>query len=395
MQRILIVTDYYLPGYKGGGPVRTISNTVEWLGDEFAFYVLAGDRDFKDSQPYSGVRPGEWTPVGKAQVRYLTPDERRFGALGRVIAGTGYDLLYVNSFFAPMCAKTVLLHGLRRIPRDRPLLLNPRGEFNPGSLGHKGLKKRAYLTLIHALNLAGDIHWQAASEGELANIRREFPGLRRDPARGMVVPNLPRRLDGEPPAPAVREPGQPLRIAFLSRVARTKNLHYALQVLADVRSPVQFDIYGPREDPAYWDECQALMAALPGHVQAAYRGEVTPEAVVETLSAYHLFYLPTRGESYGHVIWEALYAGCLPLISDRTPWTLDGIGWTLPLDEPARFGAAIDAAAQFTPDEQRQRARSAQELARQSARPAAVLDANRAMFRALLGGAAGSTHKDG
>ena len=29
---ILVIIDYYLPGYRTSGPVRTTSNMVEWLG---------------------------------------------------------------------------------------------------------------------------------------------------------------------------------------------------------------------------------------------------------------------------------------------------------------------------------------------------------------------------
>lgn len=393
MPRILIITDYYLPGYKGGGPVRTLSNTVDWLGDEFDFYLLAGDRDFKDSQPYPGVRPGEWMPVGQAQVRYLSPDERRFGALGKIIAGTDYDLLYVNSFFAPMCAKTVLLHGLRRIPQDRPLLLAPRNEFFPAALSLKAWKKRPYLTAIKALGLARRIVWQATSPYEATTIRRHFPA-----GRVEIAGNLGMRQPPPPDAPPPR--AQPLRVVYLSRIDRKKNLIYALQLLRQVQSPLVFDIYGPREDADYWALCEAAMRELPAHVKASYRGEVEHERVLSTFHQYDAFLLPTQGENFGHVIWEALYAGCLPVISDRTPWTDDlrarGIGWAHGLDVPQDFAASLDAIAALPAEDYLRRAQAAQDYARQTVRDnEAVLDANRAMFRALLGDAPGSTHKDG
>ena len=65
----------------------------------------------------------------------------------------------------------------------------------------------------------------------------------------------------------------------------------------------------------------------------------------QTLAAYHLFLLPTRGENFGHVILEALSAGCPVLISDQTPWRgleSSGIGWALPLTEPERFRAVLN-----------------------------------------------------
>ena len=42
---ILSFAGHYLPGYKAGGPIRSIANMVDQLGDEFDFRIVAGDRD--------------------------------------------------------------------------------------------------------------------------------------------------------------------------------------------------------------------------------------------------------------------------------------------------------------------------------------------------------------
>ena len=39
-KQVLILAGCYLPGIKGGGPIRTIANLVEVLGDEFEFSQL-------------------------------------------------------------------------------------------------------------------------------------------------------------------------------------------------------------------------------------------------------------------------------------------------------------------------------------------------------------------
>ena len=55
---------------------------------------------------------------------------------------------------------------------------------------------------------------------------------------------------------------------------------------------------------------------------------------------WDLFLFPTVGENYGHVIQEALSAGCVALISDQTPWQdleQSGVGAAIPLDQPQRF----------------------------------------------------------
>ena len=55
------------------------------------------------------------------------------------------------------------------------------------------------------------------------------------------------------------------------------------------------------------------------------------------MAANDLFFLPTRGENFGHVIAEALSVGTPVLISDQTPWrklAAVGLGHDLPLAVP-------------------------------------------------------------
>src|SRR3546814_5970605 len=66
--------------------------------------------------------------------------------------------------------------------------------------------------------------------------------------------------------------------------------------------------------------CEAAITALPSHVVAVYGGSIEPSDVVPALSRHDIFFLPTFGENYGHVIAEALEAGLRLLISDQTPW---------------------------------------------------------------------------
>ena len=42
---ILIIMGRYLPGYKDGGPVRSIKNLTDFLGKEYNFKILTCDRD--------------------------------------------------------------------------------------------------------------------------------------------------------------------------------------------------------------------------------------------------------------------------------------------------------------------------------------------------------------
>lgn len=139
-----------------------------------------------------------------------------------------------------------------------------------------------------------------------------------------------------------------------------KNLDFAIRVLKEVKSEIFFDIYGPKEDLAYWNQCETLIHQLPSNIVVNYCGSIRPENVKEKFSRYDLFLFPTRGENYGHVIAESISAGTPVLLSDRTPWRdleQQGTGWVLPLDSQAIFSQKIDALAELSL-EQRQEKRS-------------------------------------
>lgn len=61
MSKVTVLTfaRYYLPGFKAGGPIRTLSNMVEALGDEFDFRIVCSDRDFMDRAAYPTCCLGE------------------------------------------------------------------------------------------------------------------------------------------------------------------------------------------------------------------------------------------------------------------------------------------------------------------------------------------------
>jgi glycosyltransferase involved in cell wall biosynthesis len=379
---VLAFARFYLPGYKAGGPIRTIANLVEALGDEIDFRIVTSDRDANDPAPYPDLpSDGSWTRVGKARALYLPPNQKRLLRIAEILRGTPYDTLYLNSFFDPVFTQRPLVaRRLGMVPRRR-CVIAPRGEFSRGALALKGLKKRVYRSAARLSGLYRDLTWQASSDAEAADIRRALGAVAEDIRIAVNLPetHLPAAVDLHRP----RAPGEPLRVCFLSRISPMKNLDFALDVLARVRNPVQFDIYGALNEPWYGKVCQQRMAALPSHVKARYLGGVPRDKVMTTLPLYDLFFLPTRGENFGHAILEALLAGTPVLISDRTPWRglpAEGIGWDVPLDDPSAFVTCIEHL--FDADEAtslNRRARARAFARRQQNNPGTTAD-NRALF---------------
>lgn len=333
---------HYAPDFKAGGPLQSIVNLVDRLGDEFDFRIVTSDRDLGDDRAYPDVPVNRWTKVGKAEVRYLPP-KPSLRDIAAILASLPYDLLYLNSFFdLRFTSAPLLLRRLGRACARRPAILAPRGEFSEGALRLKRAKKRAFMVAGRVGALHQGLTWQASTEHEAADIRRAMGDV-----DIICAPDLPRRV-GTLPDRIARIAGDPLRVAFLSRISPMKNLLFALEVLAKVRAPVVFSIYGPREDTSYWAGCASLIATLPPHIRVVEAGPVDHRQVVGTLAGHDLFFLPSRGENYGHVVAEALEAGLRLLISDRTPWRgleAEGVGHDLPLHDQGAFVRAIEAEA--------------------------------------------------
>jgi len=353
--KILIFVGYYLPGYKAGGPLRTIANMVEHLSDDFEFWIVTRDHDLGDNVPYSDIIVNEWNNVGNARVFYASTDWLSLSGIIDIINSTPSDLIYLNSFFDPVFTLKPLL--ARRLGRLKNILfvLAPRGEFSVSALRLKSLKKKVYIRTVKLLGLYDNIYWHASSIHEAEDIKREF-ALKDDSI--VTALDLPAKTSQDDFADSRLEVDQKeLRIVFLSRISPMKNLNYALRVLKSVTVLVKFDIYGPIEDKEYWKLCEKLILGLPINIIVKHFGSVYPNDVAKIFSKYDLFLFPTRGENYGHVIAESLSVGTPVLISDQTPWKNlenDGLGWDISLDDMSDFIKIIETMSLRTFDEKYQ-----------------------------------------
>lgn len=311
----------YLPGYKDGGPVRSIKNLVDRLGKEYEFHILTVDRDHGDTESYSGILYDTWNTVGAAKVRYVLPGGFTSDAVKQCTDGV--DLVYVCGCFNDYARTVMALKKRGKI--QVPVVIASMGLFSPGAFRIKYLKKKAYVTVLRMLGFFKHIEWSATSEEEAADIRRQ---VGKD-AICHLAEDLPRK-----PVDVQRDESSKsgeCKVVFLSRISRKKNLTYAAEILKEwgktyPEQRITFDVYGNKEDPVYVKECEDKLVSLPSNVTYHSCGIAPAEEIIETFAKYDVFLFPTLGENYGHVIFEALAGGCVPIISDQTPWTEDKMG---------------------------------------------------------------------
>ena len=392
---VLIFVGCYLPGFRGGGPIRSIANMVDRLGDEFDFRIVTMDRDLGELHPYQSIKVDTWNQVGKAQVFYASTASRSLRGIARLMRTTPHDVLYLNSFFnTAFTLKPLIARWLGLVPRVG-IVVAPRGEFSHGAFKLKRWKKLPFTQLVRLIGLLDDVRWHASTDFEAVDIKRvlkvnssninitvnlacDFVKVSDMPIKNVVA------MENEK---GTADPSA-LRICFLSRIAPMKNLDYALKVLAQVKASVQFNIYGPKELPAYWADCELLIAQLPPNVHVSYRGSVENPQVRSVIAGHDLFFVPSRGENFGHVFMEALSAGVPILVSDRTPWRdlkVQKLGWDIPLDQPEEFVRAVEEAAAFDAGKRADMRAHCIDFARERAEDNEALDMNRNLFLYAIG----------
>lgn len=388
--RVLVLCASYLPGYKRGGPTQSVAAAVNQLSADYSFSVVTEDRDRGDPGPYPAIKSNAWNEVGPAQVFYVPLGLMDFIRVARVVLGKPHDVIYHNSFFDFRFSIFPLI--LRRFSRSMQpgLIIAPRGEFSPGALLIKPFKKRLFLTVARHMKLYGQALWHASTPEEEGDIRRAMGS----DAKVLVARNFPSvkldntKLDEDATGVRHRDNGAPLRICFLSRVSRKKNLDYLIGVLSNISSAVQLSIYGPIEDDKYWVECQRLIKSLPKNVSAVYCGAIEHDRVAATIAKHDVFAMPTLGENFGHVFLEAWSVGVPVLISDQTPWhhlRERSIGWDISLSEPAGFVDALEEAVRWSDSDLIRIQRACLDHAEKVINDSTTYIANRSLFQAALG----------
>ena len=342
-KRFLVFCDYYLPGYKSGGGMFTVANLIDRFVDKYDFFVITRDHESKGNrEPYTSVKTNAWTKVGNSTVFYVSNETMNKAAFTKLFREVKPDAVYVNSAFS-MPVITFLNARRKRLVSDVPVILAPCGELSTGALSTKPLKKKAFLKYSKIIDLYRDVIWKASFVSEEEEIR-ELMG--RD-VEVHVAPDLAPRIilpNYSPDKKPTKIPGE-VRLAFLSRLTRKKNIHYFLERLESINSgKVYFEIIGPIEDVTYWRQCEAIIKKLGPNISVKAVGAFHQPEALERLVKSHFFVLPTLGENFGYAFIEALAAGSPILISENTIWNDiedRSVGWIARLSDKESWVESI------------------------------------------------------
>ena len=75
---ILVFVRHYLPGFRSGGPVRSVSNLVKAIESDYDFRIVCLNRDHGETKNYADIVSSQWTKMSRVQVYYATEQEMGF-----------------------------------------------------------------------------------------------------------------------------------------------------------------------------------------------------------------------------------------------------------------------------------------------------------------------------
>ncbi|SFC38927.1 Glycosyltransferase involved in cell wall bisynthesis [Parapedobacter composti] len=356
--KILITVNSYLPGFKSGGPVQSISCLADLLSKDYIVTVITNDRDTLSESAYPNIRTNARNPINGYDVIYVKPGIfNKCLAIYKWIIEIKPNVIYLNSFFNPWFTLFVLLISKTTLTQKigYKVLLAPRGEFSPGALNLKRKKKSIVLFIIRKLNLLENVCFHFTNEQERKFFYKTVDWVER---KSYFIASNIKTMKLIPFEKLVdqfaKKRENSLKICFISRIVPKKNLHYAIETVLmfnNLQQDITLNIYGPPEDKNYWDLCQNLIMKAAPNVKINYWGAVDNRDIWRVFTSNDIFYFPTNGENFGHVIIESLAFGCPVLISDQTPWEdleQKGCGWIFSLNENARAFEVLKYAASLS-----------------------------------------------
>lgn len=341
--KVLICVDWFVPGYKAGGPIQSCKNLVLALKDSVDFYILTSNVDWGETQPYPDITPNVWLKFDQTiPIYYASKGSLNLKKLEEIIKEVRPDVIYLNSMFSVRYTIfPLLLKWRNKIPDATRIILAPRGMLQPGALSLKPLKKSIYLKLFKWMGLPKLIEFHATDKLESERILKVFPGSKKI----HVIGNFPEQKP-IPHKDIVKIPGK-LKLVYASRISKEKNLDFIFEILLakNYEGEIELIIAGQVNDGEYYQKCREMADKLPDNIKAKFLGPIPHDHLVEWLQSAHYFVLPTFGENFGHSIFEAFLAGRPVIISDRTLWKgleLKSVGWDIPLDNKNQWIEVID-----------------------------------------------------
>lgn len=362
---VVILYEYFFPGYKAGGPIQSLVNMIGALQLAYNFKVITTAHDLHSTETYTDISVDSWNDVMlpectlPIQVWYSKSFGISFSSLKRLIDESGAHIIYINGLFTSWFIQPLILYKLGYF-KHAQIIVSPRGMLQQGALQVKPFKKKLFIKLFNFLGLFKQVQWHATNTAEAEDIIRTI----KNNSGIHVAENIPKSPVQEL-LPSSKQSGQ-LSLIYLSLITEKKNLLYLIQVLSNCSAVIHLSIYGPVKDLTYWASCEKAIQLLPQNISVSYKKDVTPALVQTTIQQFDAFVSLTKGENFGHAIFEAFSSGRPVITSHYTPWNrLEKVqaGWNVSIEDAKAVAHLVDSLAAMNAEQWSNYCENALELA--------------------------------
>ena len=324
MNKVLIFIDWYKPAYKAGGPISSIFNMVEFLGDHIDFFIVTSNYDL-DNKLSLNVKINTWVKESKANVIYLDKKNQKIKLLKSLIKHVNPDKIYLNGIFSFFFSilPCILFNN------NFDIIIHPRGMLGTSALSIKKAKKLFFLKMVNFSSMYKGVFWHVSNKKELVELKKHF----NISSNVNVIPNLPRSSTN---IKKENKRSGLLNLVTICRVNKIKNIEFILELLKDIPLKCNYKIIGFIEDQKYYKRLNNIIEILPDNINVKFTGLLNQKEIESELSKADLFVSSSLNENYGHSIVESLSCGLPVLISNFCPWNnLDKYraGFKLTLDK--------------------------------------------------------------
>jgi len=309
---------------------------VENIDSRFNFYIITSNKDSGGIVQKEGITINAWNKIGNAKVFYSSSSIKSIFNIINILKNSNYDIMYINGLFDPVYNLFPLVYG-KLFKINQKVIIAPRGQLFSGALKLKNKIKSFYFIFIRVFKLYNNITFQATADDEIGSINTFFPKN----YRILVAKNILTKISGEVKLSAKNKN----KLFYFSRIDENKNLLFALKIISKISYPISFDIYGSIKNDLYWNECQKVIKNIPKVINVNYKGPFNYSDITSIIEKYGLMFCPTKGENFGHSIYETFANGLPVIISDKTPWINlkeNKVGFDISLEKPQSFINAIE-----------------------------------------------------
>lgn len=275
------------PLFSYGGPVRSLNSLYKILSSSFNIYAISPDFNLDGSKP------------SLTSTKRIIYSSTPFLSLLKKCFQQKNPCIWYNSFFEFNFIMLLILSKFQFCT----LIVSPRGQLaNAAIQSSKPLLKKLFIELSRVL-IPKTVHFHATSDEELRLIKKLF-----STNSVKMIPNISN-------LPYVVNSNCEGNFVFFSRISKKKGLLELLKCIDKNNVTIKLDIYGYKEDLDYWGECKKI---IDRDSNISYRGILKNGDLTPLKGKYTYFIFPTYNENHGHVIFEALSLGLLPLLSKGT-----------------------------------------------------------------------------